>query len=277
MEIIGKKTVLERIDAINVYDIKKSPMKLVIDQNRLRTNPHDAYPPLEMHLKANKSNMAVLTDTAVFEMLKGIAPTYTATKSLEVLSRFPDQVIVTDGTGVLMQKELAECKAIAGIASHELTQRFRAMLRKAAAFYAGQEKTFPLDETLVAKELPAIKAQRLNHQDNKKMLTDGIAALKTLSGPLQSKIQKGVFDKEVYDFAFKTAFIGFKDAISSYNLKTETVEQLYLNYCLTARVSMVGLLYAMQWFESSGAEALKAEAATNQFIDNDYVVWLDLF
>jgi hypothetical protein len=56
--------------------------------------------------------MAVLTDTAVFEMLKGSAPTYVATKSLEVLSRFPDQVIVTDGTGVLMRKELAECKSL---------------------------------------------------------------------------------------------------------------------------------------------------------------------
>ena len=151
------------------------------------------------------------------------------------------------------------------------------MLRKASAFYAGQEKTFPLDETLVAKELPAIKAQRLDHQDNKKMLIDGIAALKTLSGPLQGKIRKGGFDKEVYDFVFSAAFIGFKDAISSYKLETDMAKQLYLHYCLTARVSMVGLLYAMQWFETNGAEALKAEAATNQFIDNDYVACATYF
>jgi hypothetical protein len=252
-------------------------MKLVIDQNRLRSKAHEANAPLEAHLATAKENLAVLTDTAVFEILKGSAPTYVASKSLEILSRFPDQVIVTDGTGVLMRKELTECKPIAGIASHELTQRFRAMLRKASRFYAGQEKTFPLDEALVAKELPAIKAQRLDHQENKKVLTDGVAALKKQSAQLQRKIRKGVFDKEVYEFVYQAAFVSFRDAISDFKLQTETVNQLYLDYCLTARVSMVGLLFAMQWFETNGADTLKEEAATNQFIDNDYVVCATYF
>jgi hypothetical protein len=60
-------------------------------------------------------------------------------------------------------------------------------------------------------------------------------------------------------------------------LKPETVQQLYLDYCLTARISMVGLLFAIQWFQTGGADSLKKEAATNQFIDNDYVACATYF
>jgi hypothetical protein len=106
---------------------------------------------------------------------------------------------------------------------------------------------------------------------------DGINALKLASPLLQSKMRKGVFDKEVYQFLYQTAFVGFRDAIAGFNLPPETVQQLYLDYCLTARISMVGLLFAMQWFETGGAESLKKEGATNQFIDNDYVACATYF
>jgi len=110
-------------------------MNLVIDQNRLRSKPHEPFAPLEAHLKAAPENMAVLTDTAVFEMLEGNAPVYVASKSLEILSKYPDQVLATDGTGVLMRKELADGKAIAGLVSDDLTKRLRALLRKARLYY----------------------------------------------------------------------------------------------------------------------------------------------
>lgn len=252
-------------------------MKLVIDQNRLRSKPHESFVPLEEHLKATEENIAVLTDTAVFEMLKGDAPVYVASKSLEILSKYPEQVLATDGTGVLMRKELAEGTATPSLVSNELTERLRTMLRKARRFYDGKEKSFPIDEAVVARESAEIKRQRLDHDQHKKMLVDGVEALKKASSGIQAKLRKGVFDKEVYAFFYQAAFIGFRDAISTFKLKPETVEKLYLDYSLTARISMVGLLFAAQWFGSGGAESLKKESATNQFIDNDYVASASYF
>jgi hypothetical protein len=139
--------------------------------------------------------MAVFTDTAVFEMLKGDAPIYVARKSLEILSRYPDQVLATDGTGVLMRKELAEGKAISSLASDDLTTQLRAMLRRARRYYDGKEKQFPLEEAAVAKELAGIKRQRLDHDQHKIILQEGVKALKLASPEKQSKIRKGVFDK----------------------------------------------------------------------------------
>lgn len=252
-------------------------MNLVIDQNRLRSKPHEPFAPLEMHLKAAPENMAVLTDTAVFEMLKGNAPAYVASKSLEILSRFPDQVLATDGTGVLMRKELGEGKAISSLVSDDLTKRLNTLLRKARLYYDGKEKNFPIDEAVVARESADIKRQRLDHDQHKIMLDDGIKALKLAPPELQTKLRKGVFDKEVYSFLYQTAFVGFRDAIAHLNINPEVVQKLYLDYCLTARISMVGLLFAVQWFRSGGADSLKKEAATNQFIDNDYVASASYF
>lgn len=221
--------------------------------------------------------MAVLTDTAVFEMLKGNAPAYVAIKSLEILSRFPDQVLATDGTGVLMRRELGEGKAIASLISDDLTKRLRALLHRARRYYDGKEKQFPIDEALVARESAGIKRQRLDHDQHKVMLDDGIKALTLAPPQIQSKIRKDVFDKEVYGFVYQTAFVGFRDAILDFKLPSEIVEKLYLDYCLTARISMVGFLFAMQWFQTGGADSLKKEAATNQFIDNDYVACATYF
>jgi hypothetical protein len=241
-------------------------MQLVIDQNQLRKKP------LEAFLAASMKNHAVLTDTAFFEMLKGNVPIYVADRSLEILSRFPDQVLVTDGTGVLMRKELGERKAITTLVSNGLTDRFRATLRKARSYYEGKEKIFPIDEATVLKETVTIKLQRLDHDLHKKILQDGISALKKAPSELQKKMRKGSFDKEVYEFVFQTAFIGFRESILDLKFPKEVVEKLYTDYCLTARISMIGLLFAMQWFETHGADSLPKESVTNQLIDNDYVV-----
>lgn len=240
-------------------------MKLVIDQNQLRK------PPLEKFLAASKENYAVLTDTAIFEMLKGNAPIYVADKSLKILSRFPDQLLATDGTGVLMRKELAERKAIATPVNDLLTDRLRIFLSKAHAYYDGHEKVFPIDKA-VFEQMTKIKRQRLNHGLHKKALLDGIDAIKKSSLELQAKMKERIFDRDVYRFAYQAAFTLFSRSISRFGLSNEVIQRLYLDYCLWARISMISFLFVMEWYVKNGAVNMGNEKTTNQFIDNDYIV-----
>ncbi len=77
-----------------------SQVKTVVDQNCL------GRPELRAYLEASKENEAVVTDMAIFEMLKGSDPTWGAKRRLEIASDFPDQVFCTAGTGELMRREI---------------------------------------------------------------------------------------------------------------------------------------------------------------------------
>ena len=59
-------------------------MKTVVDQNCL------GRPEMRAYLEAYKENEAVVTDMAIFEMLKGSDATWEAKRRLEIVSDFPD-------------------------------------------------------------------------------------------------------------------------------------------------------------------------------------------
>jgi hypothetical protein len=215
---------------------------------------------------------------AIFEMLKGGDPIYSAKRSLAIISEFPNQVYCTAGTGDLMRHELKERRLITTPIDEDLTGRMRHLLPGVAAFLAGRSSQFPLDETHVVQERAAALQQRLDHAFHKKMLDGGIAVLREkLSPELQKEIRSGTLSKDVYNFAFQTSFIAFRDAIADYKLPEEEVEQLFRKYCLTARQTIVYTLASMRWFEVGGPEAMSAEKVTNDLHDIDYVVLASYF
>ena len=247
--------------------LEKITMDLVVDQNCFRA------PELQSHLAASPDNRAVVTDMAVFEMLKGKDPMLTAEKSLTILSDYPDQVRCTAGTGDLMRMELTQKTSVVSPLDDELTKRMQVLLREIARFLKGERKSFPLDEAHITRERAIALLQRSDHDFHKGTLNGGVDVLrKRITPELQKQIRSGSLTKEVYEFAYQTGYIAFKNSVSKFDLSEEDIKRLYLDYCLTARNTIVYILSCMRWFEVGGAESMAAADITNDLHDVDYVV-----
>lgn len=252
-------------------------MKLVIDQNCLRDRKEHSENLLRAHLLASPDNGAVITDMAVFEMVKGEDPIYGVQQSLAVLSEFPDQVFCTSGRGELMRRELQDKKAIATPLDECLTKRMRSLLRRVSDFRRGAISRFPLDEARVIAARDATQ-ERLDHETNERMLKGGVKTLRDkLTPTLKEEIRSGRLTQEVYEFVYQSSFIAFSDSVSCALPNKEQLESIFLENCLIARTVMVYSLATMKWFEKGGIEAMPKERITNEMHDFDYVVMSSYF
>jgi hypothetical protein len=247
-------------------------MKLLIDQNSLRKEP------LRDFLSTSTDNYAVLTDMAMFEMLKGVDPDLTSRNSLSILSQFPNQVICTQGTGVLMDRELREKKRIDSPEDAELTERMRRFLISIREYNADLSKGHPIDLAAKQSIIDDAKLQRLDHQDNIQSLKKGVAEIRiNTTAELQKKFRKELLDQEVYDFIVKTWLLNFVGVTRERSLLDSEAIQLYSTICLTARYTICHILSSIQWFADGGSDSILPEEATNDVNDVDYVVLSSYF
>ncbi len=243
-------------------------MKLVIDQNSFRL-PDLA---LKTHLSASPDNVAVVTDTALFEMLKGTDPVYAAKRSSEVLKDFPQQAIVTAGTGELIREEIASKKPIESATDARLTAELRALLAEIKGFSEGKRTTFPLEVGVVQKQVAVARAQRIDTPLHKTTLVGAVGVLrKQLPEALRADARNGRMTDALYEFIYLSSFVAYRDAMATKGLSEEQAKELFFAYALGARLVMMYQLSIFGWFESHGAESLKDAAATNDFLDVDYV------
>ncbi len=244
-------------------------MKLVIDQNSLRSSG------LRSFLESSDENTAVITDMAMFEMLKGGDPVYVAKQSTGVLSDFPKQVVSTYATGELMRQELSEGVAIESLIDSDTTSRMQLLLSQINDFNNGRRSSFPLNRTDILEARSTALSQRLNHSSNKSNLDGGVDVLRThLSPELQKDIRAERLTKGVYSFAYQTGFLAFRDAVEAegFNLSDEELQALYLDNCFTSRYSIIYTLSNMTWFAQGGAESMPSEKVTNDLHDIDYLL-----
>ncbi|MBL9186768.1 MAG: hypothetical protein JNK23_04770 [Opitutaceae bacterium] len=243
-------------------------MHLVIDQNSFRL-PDLA---LNTHLSASPDNVAVVTDTALFEMLKGSDPVYAATRSFEVLKDFPEQAVVTAGTGELIRQEIDTKKLIETATDVRLTGELRKLLVEIKKFTDGKRATFPLEAAEIQKQLAIVRPQRIDTPLHKTALVGAVGALrKQLPEALRADARNGRMTDALYEFIYLTSFVAYRDAMATRGLSEEEAKELFLGYALGARLVMMYQLSIFGWFESNGAESLKDTAATNEFLDVDYV------
>ena len=244
-------------------------MKLVIDQNSLRSSK------LRSFLEESNDNTAVITDMAMFKMLKGIDPVYTAKQSMAILSDFPEQVVGTSGTGELMTKELSERQAIVSPIDSDITSRMQLLLKLINDFNHGKRSSFPLNEANILQARTTALSQRSNHTFNKTNFDGGVHALRThLSLELKKEIRAENLTKEVYTYAYQAGFLAYRDAVDAegFNLSDEGFKALYLEFCFTSRFSIIYTLSNMTWFAQGGAESMPSEKVTNDLHDIDYLL-----
>jgi hypothetical protein len=255
------------------YFIYSKIMEYVIDQNYFRA------PELRNYLSDSRQNIAILTDTAIFEMLKGSDPVLTASESLTILSDFPDQVCCTSGSGNLMRSELQQHKAIITPLDTNYTKTVRAFLHAIADYLRkGRVGEFPIAQAKLRNEIDTAIKQRSDHSHNKKAIVNPLQVLRTNVTPeLQKKIRKGELSDDVYKFVYQAGFISFQYAIKNSSISNNIAEQMYLNYCFLSRYIIVYILSSLRWFELGGAEGLAPEKATNDMLDIDYLVMSSYF
>jgi hypothetical protein len=249
-------------------------MKLVIDQNSFRL-PDLA---LKNHLSASIINIAVVTDTALFEMLKGSDPVYAATRSCEVLREFPDQVVVTAGTGELIRQEIAGKAPISAPEDPKLTADFRALLREIKKHADGARADFPLDPAVLQPVITTARAQRIDSPLHKTSLIGAVDVLrKQVPEQLRRDARQQQLTRPLYEFIYLGSFTVFRDIMAKKGVTEETAKELFLDYSLCARLVMLYQLSIVGWFASSGAASLDEPAATNDFLDVDYVTMATYF
>jgi len=94
---------------------------------------------------------------------------------------------------------------------------------------------------------------------------------KQLPEALRADARKGQMTNALYKFIYLSSFIAYRDAMLLKGLNEEETKELFLAYTLGARFVMMYQLSIFGWFESHGAESLKEAAASNDFLDVDYV------
>ena len=239
-------------------------MKVVIDQNCFRSSELVAY-------LAGAENQAVITDTAMYEMLKGADPVYAAKLSLSTLSKCPDQVITTGAAGALMLREFNTGIPITDPIDKIQTEQVRQLLTEIAAAAAGAP--FPFDRAIVQARLATAMSQRRNHVFNKRALVKGVYAIKSLvSEDIRNDVKAGKMTKKVHEFISETGFHTLKKIAASFPLTDQKIDRLYSEFSLSARYIMVYLLSQLGWFETGGSESMHDHDATNDLHDVDYIV-----
>lgn len=153
-----------------------------------------------------------------------------------------------------------------------MTSELRALLTEVKKFSGGQRATFPLEAAAIQKEIATARAQRIDTPLHKTSLVGAVGVLrKQLPEALRADARKGQMTNALYEFIYLSSFIAYRDAMLLKGLNEEETKELFLAYTLGARFVMMYQLSIFGWFESHGAESLKEAAASNDFLDVDYV------
>ncbi len=206
-------------------------------------------------------------------MLKGNSPSFVAAKSLAQLSKFPNQVVATAGTGDLMRSELKAVKAIETPIDPLLTKRLRQLLVEVDGHNTGRVSKFPLNDARILKLIGLTRAQRLNHAQHQSILRGVVKVLcEQTPHDLRAELRKGHLTNEIYGFLYQTGFLALRNALASQRISEEKIKKLYFEYSLLARTAIVFTLFGWRWFQTGGAENMLMKRVTNEVIDIDYVV-----
>jgi hypothetical protein len=242
-------------------------MKKVIDANFFQDSA------LKDYLKADKGNMVVFSDYACMEAYKGNA-IKNISKSIEIVSKFPDQVIVLKGTRDIVRVSL----------SPNGFEKFEDLIQTVEfnKFCIGVKRAIQGDSALTSQilrkgQLASEHFDRL--QKDAEIIVEGIEELtKSFNTNYltalrkQEELEPEFIDRIIKDILLFAEFL-FRNH-PDIN-KMPQASQLPNSYIFRYAVSVY--LLALQWISDGGPGTVKREKLRNDFVDMHYVAYATFY
>jgi hypothetical protein len=242
-------------------------MKKVIDVNFLQD------PALADYLISDKSNLVVFPDYACMETYKGNA-IKNISKSIEIVSQFPDQVIVLKGTRDIAKLSL----------SPDGFQKFEDPIQ------TGEFRNFCLGVRRAVQGDHALAKQILRNgqlaskyfdklQKDAKVIAKGIEEITKSFNPddLRALRKRETLEAEFIDRIIRDivliAGLLFRDHTDIDEIPQAS--QLPNSYILRYAVS--SYLLALQWISNGGPWNVKRDKLRNDFVDMNYIAYATFY
>ncbi|HDL01015.1 MAG TPA: hypothetical protein ENH23_02145 [candidate division Zixibacteria bacterium] len=229
-------------------------MKKVIDANFFQI------PELEDYLKSNIGNMVVFPDFACMEAYKGNA-IKNISKSIEIISRYPDHVIVLKGTRDVIKQTLVP-NGYQKLEDTDQTQGFK-------IFCLGVYIALRGDVTTANQILEKGKLAT-NHFD--KMQKDAALVAKAIEERAKSFKPTETIDKIIKEILLLTALL-FKKHPDVYEMpQTNQVPNSYI-----FRFAVCAYLLMIRWISDGGIGNVGLDKLRNDTVDMNYVAYATFY
>jgi hypothetical protein len=240
----------------------------VVDQNYLRE------PNAELHRFLSSGNLAVLSDYATMEVYKGNS-LLNIRRSLEIVSKYPDKVLVLRPTQVVIRVTQAGKRPAARLLiDSELTSDFGDFC----------SQVYALDQTRLSPELALFesKSRQANdfyrdRLDFAQMVLDAIDTYRIAFSREEFKIiRKGVtFTPELLDKMEDHVFAVAMRFMQLNGFLLRTARQATHNFIF--RWSVAAYFLVIGWLSDGGYQALPLQKMQNDIIDMTYVTYATYF
>lgn len=242
-------------------------MKKIIDANFFRD------PELETYLSSDKENIVVFNDFACMESYKGDA-IKNVSKSIEIVSKFPNQVIVLKGTRDVVNLILSP-SGFHLLEDPKQTRGFKRFCQDVQRAVCGDKMRAEIilrKGQLASKRLDAMIEESTKIAKAIKMLEKSFqpSHLKVLRK--RDKLPSKVIDKIFHDIiSFAVILFKIHPDIS----ELPSAPQIRNTYLFREAIS--SYLLALWWIAEGGPRNVSAEKLRNDVVDMSYVTYATFF
>lgn len=245
---------------------------LVVDQNVLRK------PFLADMVRAQPDIRYVLPDLAFMEMTKTPQWESTLHNSLAVLSTVPSRVNVTISINEALGQELRTTKPSIG---HLISPNATAFVRDILESVRTGTDGWALSRIRLNPEyhLETLARDHLQHEENKKLLIELRDATRTKVPPeVQKRMrQKKLSDEERLDLLHQIGTSLAVPVVSSQGITEANARAFLRKKPMVFRYLLLKVWRSLFWIENGGAESFVPSAATNEEIDDQYILTATAF
>jgi hypothetical protein len=245
-------------------------MRKVVDSNCLRA------PALRQYLSASRENYAVVTDYAAMEAYKGDTLT-TICRSMQILSEFPDQVIILKSTTEICGIRGIEPNIQDRMIDREQTAGFRTYCRRLAAAIAGNQD---LEQQLLAM------GKEATHQIER-IRTDAVnmpAALDAIArewsqGEIQTIRTGATFSAKMTDKMMKHIMTLSAFLLGSHPAAQFRPDFKELQHIFIFRAALCHYLLAIRWIETGATANRNTNIGrmVNDLVDSNFAAFATYF
>ncbi|MCX5698821.1 MAG: hypothetical protein NTX01_03905 [Candidatus Omnitrophica bacterium] len=242
-------------------------MKKIIDANFFRD------PELVDYLKSNKENMVVFCDYACMESYKGNA-IENIYRSIEIVSKFPDQVVVLKGTRDIVKLTLSD--------NHLELLEDPSQTREFKIFCLGVERAIHGDVTLANQILDNGK---IASDHFAKLCKDALLVAQGIKGYTKSykpeyllalkkkeELRPEVIDKIIKDIMLLAATLFQNHPDVKIIPQAPQVKNSYI-----FRFAISAYLLNLRWISDGGIENVNLDRLRNDVVDMNYVTYATFF
>jgi hypothetical protein len=245
---------------------------LIIDQNVLRKSR------LETLLRDHPEVRCVLPDLAFFEMTKTPQWETTLRHSLAILSRCPSRVYVCLSVNEGLARELATLQPVT---NHMMFPKATAFVRDLLESVRTGSDGHAMSR--LRQHLPGhvqqLASDHLNDEENKNRLAGLIEVTKgALPEALQKRMRGAkVPDSQRLDILHEIGTSLLPQVLSTHGIAVPKARSFMKSKPLVLRYLYLKAWRCLTWIQNGGFESFPAKAATNEEIDNQYILSATFF